>query len=89
MAAVDPSVAERFSITATSGAFVQKVQSGSGAEDAGLQAGDVIVEVDGSRIRTAADVGEAVRARQVGDTLEVTIEREGATQTVTATLGSG
>ena len=89
VAAVDPSVAERFSITATSGAFVQKVQSGSGAEDAGLQAGDVIVEIDGSRIRTAADVGEAVRAQQVGDTLEVTIEREGTTQTVTATLGSG
>ncbi len=88
VAAIDPSVAQRFSITATSGAFVQKVQSGSGAEAAGLQAGDVIIAVDGSRIRTASDVGEAVRAKKVGDTLEVTIEREGKEQTVTATLGS-
>jgi putative serine protease PepD len=88
VAAIDPSVAQRFSITATSGAFVQKVQSGSGAEAAGLQAGDVIIAVDGSRIRTASDVGEAVRAKKVGDTLEVTIEREGREQTVTATLGS-
>ena len=88
VAAIDQSVAQRFSITATSGAFVQKVQSGSGAEDAGLQAGDVIVKVDGARIRTAADVGDAVRAKKAGDTLEVTIEREGQEQTVTATLGT-
>jgi putative serine protease PepD len=88
VAAVDPSVAQRFSITATAGAFVQKVQQGSGAADAGLQAGDVIVEVDGSRIRTASDVGQAVRAKRVGDTVEVTIERQGEEQTVTATLGS-
>ena len=86
---VDSSVAQRFSVTATSGAFVQKVQEGSGAEAAGLQAGDVIVEVDGSRIRTAADVGQAVRAKRVGDTVEITIEREGQEQTVTATLGNG
>lgn len=89
IAMVDPSVAQRFSITATSGAFVQKVQSGSGAADAGLQAGDVIIEVDGRRIRTAADVGQAVRAQQVGDTIEIVIERGGQEQTVTATLGGG
>ncbi len=88
VAALDPTVAERFSVTATSGAFVQKVQSGSGAEAADLQAGDVIVAVDGGRIRTAADVGQAVRAKQVGDTIEVTVERAGEELTVTATLGS-
>lgn len=89
VAVVDPSVAQRFSITATSGAFVQKVQSGSGADAAGLQAGDVITEVDGRRIRTAADVGQAVRSNQVGDTIEILIERGGREQTVSATLGSG
>lgn len=89
VAAVDPAVTQRFSITATSGAFVQKVQSGSGADAAGLQAGDVITEVDGRRIRTAADVGQAVRSNQVGDTIEILIERGGREQTVSATLGSG
>ncbi len=88
VAAVDPSVTQRFAITAASGAFVQKVQSGSGAESAGMQAGDVIVEVDGRRIRTASDVGQAVRAKQVGDTVELSIERGGEAMTVTATLGS-
>ena len=88
VAAVDPSVAERFGITATAGAFVQTVQPGSGAEAAGLQAGDVIVEVDGRRIRTAADVGQAVREHQAGDRIEIVIEREGREQRVTAELGS-
>ncbi len=49
VAQIDPSVADRFSITATSGAFIQDVTSGSGADVAGLQAGDVITEVDGTR----------------------------------------
>jgi putative serine protease PepD len=86
---VDPQVRRNFGVTATSGAFVQKVQTGSGAELAGLQPGDVIVEVDGRRIRSAADVGQAVRAKEPGDRIEVVIEREGRSRTVTATLGTG
>ena len=88
IAGVDPSVAQRFGITATAGAFVQTVQPNSGASEAGLQSGDVIVSVDGRRIRTAADVGQAVRAKSVGDTVEIGFERNGESETVTATLGS-
>ncbi|MDQ2678669.1 MAG: trypsin-like peptidase domain-containing protein, partial [Actinomycetota bacterium] len=88
IAGVDPSVAQRFGITATAGAFVQTVQPNTGASEAGLQAGDVIVSVDGRRIRTASDVGQAVRAKSVGDTVEIGFERGGEDQTVTATLGS-
>lgn len=88
VATVSPTVLQRFSITATSGAFIQRVESGSGADAAGLQAGDVIVAVDGKRVRTAADVGEAVRSNDPGDTIEVTVQRSGQEQTATATLGS-
>lgn len=88
IAGVDPAVAQRFGITATAGAFVQNVQPNTGASEAGLQAGDVIISVDGRRIRTAADVGQAVRAKSAGDTIEVEIERNGEAQTVTATLGT-
>ena len=88
VAGVDPSVITRFGITATSGAFVQKVSTGSGAEAAGLQQGDVIVSIDGKRIRTASDVGQAVRSKKPGDSIEVTWERSGTQQKGTATLGS-
>ncbi|MBU6216510.1 MAG: trypsin-like peptidase domain-containing protein [Acidobacteria bacterium] len=85
---ISPQVAERFGITATSGAFIQSVSPGSGAEAAGLQEGDVVVALDGKRIRSSADVGQAVRAKQPGDTMELTWERQGQEQTGTATLGS-
>ncbi|MCB9387716.1 MAG: trypsin-like peptidase domain-containing protein [Microthrixaceae bacterium] len=88
VARIDPDVAERFSITATSGAFVQSVNDGSGAEVAGFLPGDVIVEVDGRKIRGSEDVGQAVRAKNPGDQLSVVIEREGEQQSITATLGS-
>ena len=88
VAGVDTAVVDRFSITATSGAFVQKVSPGSGADDAGMQTGDVIVAVDGRRIRTASDVGQAVKAKNSGDQIKVTLERSGEKLDVTATLGS-
>ena len=85
---ISPELAKRYGITATAGAFVQKVSSGSGAEQAGVEVGDVIVAVDGKRIRSAADVGQIVRSKQPGDQLELTWERQGEEQSGTATLGS-
>jgi putative serine protease PepD len=86
---VSAEVADRYAIEVTSGAFVQRVTQGSGAEGAGLQQGDVIVEVDGSRVRSAEDVGQAVRAREPGDRVEIVYVRRGQEQRGTATLGSG
>jgi len=88
VAVIDQDVADRFGVTATSGAFVQSVTEGSGAEVAGMQAGDVIVEVDGRRIRTSEDVGQAVRALDPGSSVKIVIDRDGEEQTVNATLGS-
>ena len=76
VAGVDPTVIERFGVTATAGAFVQKVSPGSGAEAAGMQQGDVIVSVDGKRVRTAEDVGTAVRSKQPGETVVIVWERK-------------
>jgi S1-C subfamily serine protease len=88
VAGVDPAVISRFGITATSGAFVQKVTAGSGAATAGVQQGDVIVKVDGKRIRTAEDVGQNVRTKKPGDSVVLVWQRGGTEQSGTATLGS-
>jgi S1-C subfamily serine protease len=61
---------------------------GSGAEDARLQAGDVIVEIDGEAVTTSDDVRAKVRGHEVGDRIEITIERDGERQVLRATLGS-
>lgn len=88
VARIDTDVARRFGVTATSGAFVQEVTSGSGADVAGMLPGDVIVEVDGETVRNSSDVGEAVRAKDPGETVNILIEREGEQQSISATLGS-
>ncbi|MCZ7629103.1 MAG: trypsin-like peptidase domain-containing protein [Microthrixaceae bacterium] len=84
---IDNQVAQRFGVTATSGAFVQDVDSGSGAEAAGMLPGDVIVELDGKVIRNSTDVSQAVRAKDPGDSVVILVEREGEETSIEATLG--
>lgn len=85
---VQPAIIDRFGITTDHGALVGEVLTGSGAEDAGLQVGDVIVAIDGHKVDTAADVGEVVAASSPGDRVRITIERGGEEKTIVATLGS-
>ena len=83
-----PAVLDRFGIDLDRGAFVGEVVSGSAAEDAGLQAGDVITAIDGEEISSAADVGEVIAALEPGDEVELTIVRDSRERTIRATLGS-
>ena len=71
---------------ADNGAQVAAVSDGSPADRAGLQPGDVITEVEGEPA-TADDVRRAVAEREPGDELELTVRRNGGTETITATLG--
>jgi putative serine protease PepD len=68
------------------GAQIADVTDGSPADRAGLQQGDVITEVEGEAA-SADDVRRAVAEREPGDEIELTVRRDGATETVTATLG--
>jgi S1-C subfamily serine protease len=83
-----PDVLDQFGVTAGSGAFIDEVVPGSGADDANLQEGDVIVEIDGEAVDTSDEVRAAVRSHEPGDRIEITIERNGERQVVRATLGS-
>jgi putative serine protease PepD len=83
-----PDVLQRFGVTVDHGAFVQAVTPGSGADQAGVQPGDVIIGVDGQDISSNQDVGEVIRKKSPGDRVELRIERGGEEMTVTATLGS-
>jgi S1-C subfamily serine protease len=85
---LQPSVLDRFGVTVDDGAFVADVIAGSGAEAAGLQPGDVITAIDGQDVSTAADVGNLIADKKVGDELKITIQRDGKKRTLTATLGS-
>jgi S1-C subfamily serine protease len=85
---VIPDVRDRLGITTDKGAFVQNVVAGSAADQAGLQAGDVITKIDSSSVTQASDVGRIVQGHKPGDTIQITYQRDGQSHTASATLGS-
>jgi putative serine protease PepD len=58
------------------------------AEQAGLQPGDVIVAIDGKPVDDSSGLIVAIRSKQPGDTVRLTVRREGDEREVTVTLGS-
>lgn len=71
---------------ADNGVAVVRVASGSPADDAGLEVGDVITEVNGETISGAADFVSVIRSHEDGDEITITYERDGETTTVPVTL---
>jgi putative serine protease PepD len=70
------------------GVRIATVKSGSAADDAGLKEGDVITAVGSTQITTSAQIRAIIAGRQPGDTLALTIRRDGSSKTVHVTLGS-
>jgi hypothetical protein len=63
------------------------VRSGSPAEQAGLKGGDIITGIGDKIVANLFDMTEALRAHRVGDTVVITVQREGAPLRFTAVLG--
>ena len=68
------------------GAQVRTVQPGTPAEKAGLESGDVITEVNGERVDSAESLVAHIREYSVGDTVKLTVLRDGKSQELSATL---
>ena len=60
------------------GALVQSVEAGSPAEEAGIQAGDIIVEVDGDVVTSSISFTSKVSGHDAGDTLQIKVYRDEA-----------
>jgi putative serine protease PepD len=70
------------------GAQVKDVTKGSAGDQAGIKAGDIITAVDGSPIANSSALVAAMRGYQPGDTVTLTVLRDGDTKTIKVTLGS-
>lgn len=64
------------------------VTKGGPGDRAGIEAGDVITEVDGQRVRSGEELIVKTRAHRPGDRLELTLERDGKERKITLVLGS-
>ena len=96
-----PQAADRLKVDADSGAVLGDVQSGSPAEEAGLEGGkpqefqggqlpvggDVIVAVDGRKLTRRDDLADLVSTHSAGDKVELDVIRDGDRRTVDVTLG--
>lgn len=70
-------VARYYGLPSGEGALVAGVEPYSPADDAGLRRGDVIEEIDGSRVEDPSQISERVRKKKVNEKLTVTVNRYG------------
>ena len=70
----------------TKGIYVDSVVSGSGAEDAGIMAGDVIVSFDGKDVSTMDELNTIKNTKNIGDKIEIKLYRKSELKTFTITL---
>jgi Do/DeqQ family serine protease len=84
---VTPDLAEAMNLGTSRGAVVNQVEPDSPAEKAGLEAGDVVVEVDGRPVRNASDLRNRVGLMRVGEDVDVTVLRDGKRKTLRARIG--
>ncbi len=97
-----PQIASALHLDVQEGALVQSVEKGSPAEQAGLQAGntkvgidgqhvaadgDVITEADGQKITGMDDLIAVINNHQPGDSIDLQVDRGGQTHTITIKLG--
>jgi serine protease Do len=68
------------------GVEITRVEDGSPAEKAGLKSGDVVLEYNGQRVEGMEQFGRLVRETPPAREVKLLISRNGATQTVTATV---
>jgi S1-C subfamily serine protease len=83
---VTPAIAQRYNLGAEWGVYVTDVSEGSPAAAAGLQVGDIITAVGGVSLDDTHAFINTLWSHAIGETVSLTIVRDGQTQTLNATL---
>jgi serine protease Do len=77
--------AQKAKLSPPQGAYVTGVESGSPAEKAGIMSGDIIVEFDGERVRSALQLSRLVRESPDGRAVRTAVVRDGSRRNVDVT----
>ncbi|MEE3493458.1 S1C family serine protease, partial [Ruminococcus sp.] len=67
--------------------IVESVEKGSPAEDAGVQAGDIITELNGEKVTAYSDLTSVISKSKAGDVVTLTVSRGAETLKIEVTLG--
>jgi S1-C subfamily serine protease len=99
---ITPDLAKALKLPVEEGVLVNEVVKGGPADEAGLEGGDtsatiegaqmrlggdIVTAVDGGKIGDMEDVINAVNSASPGEKMELTVDRDGETKTITVTLG--
>lgn len=77
---------DELKLSSRDGVYIGEVVKGGAADDAGVKDGDVLVAIDGAKVRNGAAVQEKVNNFHPGDKAVLTIIRKGATKEITVTF---
>lgn len=69
------------------GVYVKSVEDFSSGEKAGIKAGDVIIEADGTKISSMDDLNKIKNSHKIGDEMKIKVNRNGQEKDLTITLG--
>lgn len=84
---ITPAFAETYRIPTGEGAVISDIVRGSPAEKAGFRRGDVVVGIDGKKVKSSQDVVLYVRNKLMGETVSLEIYRDGRKETIKVKLG--
>lgn len=80
-------LAKSFAFEGTEGALVGHLEKGGPAESAGVKQGDIIVKLDGERIRNINQLRNSVAALAPGKKIDLEVMRDGRRQTLRVKVG--
>jgi serine protease Do len=69
-------------------AVIGEVEDGSPADEAGLQAGDIVTAIDGEELQNYLQIGNKIASMRPGTEVTLMINRNGETREISVTLGS-
>ncbi len=82
-----PELVKAFGLNSTHGAVISRVETSSAAARAGLEPGDIIVTMNGRKIKGSHQIRNMVGLLEIGDSAELEIIRGGERKTVSAVIG--
>lgn len=85
---IDNEKQDALGLSSSDGVLISTVQDDSPAKGADLKVGDVIVALDGSKVKNYNDFRFKIAAKNPGDTAKLDLIRDGAKKTVTVKLGN-
>ncbi|MGA2091914.1 MAG: DegQ family serine endoprotease [Sedimentisphaerales bacterium] len=86
IADLTPDKAKQLDINEAKGVLVPEVMVGSPAAKAGVQAGDIIVEMDGKMVDKAGELQRKIALKEPGKSVELVVIRDGSRKTITVKL---